>query len=128
LDPSAEGGFDLPLLTLEEAAGVKDLSQAVHGLKIKAPAGRLSIALQITDNAYAPAYKTGDKLILSPADTLRREDHILIRTKAGEALFRKIGREGAQKIELLALSPDTPPLTLSRSDIEWIYKVGWVSR
>jgi len=87
-----------------------------------------TFALEITGKALEPAYHDGDRLILSPAEKPRRGDHVGVGTRFGDVHIRTLGREGAQKIELLSFSPDTTPLTLNKKDILWMHRILWASR
>ena len=89
-----------------------------------------AFALEIGDDkGIDPFYREGSKIILSPAEKPRRGDRVALRLHTGEILLRHMGREGGQKIELLPLqSLDIPPLTFSRAEIDWIYRIIWASQ
>lgn len=87
-----------------------------------------AFVLEISNRTLEPAYKEGDKIVISPMERPRRGDRVAVRTRDGEVMIRQLGREGAQKVELMALSPDYPPLTLARKDIVWLYRITWASQ
>ncbi|MDD3181867.1 MAG: helix-turn-helix transcriptional regulator [Alphaproteobacteria bacterium] len=87
-----------------------------------------SFAVEIADKSFEPAYPEGCRLIVSPAEKPRRDDHVLVRMKTGDIHIKQLGREGIQKVELHPFLKDQPPVTLSRADISWIYRITWVSR
>ena len=84
--------------------------------------------LDIVGKAGEPLYREGTRVILSPAEKLRRGDRVVVRVVGGEILFKELGREGVQKVELLSFHPDEPPLTLPRKEIAWIYRLVWASQ
>lgn len=87
-----------------------------------------AFAVEITDTSFEPAYREGSRIIVSPSEKLRRGDRVLTLTTSGEILIKQLGREGAQKIELLSSQSDMPPLTLARAEIVWMFRITWVSQ
>ncbi|MCL2469694.1 MAG: helix-turn-helix transcriptional regulator [Alphaproteobacteria bacterium] len=87
-----------------------------------------AFALEITGRSLEPVYRDGTIVILAPEERPRRGDRVGVLTRKGEILIRKLGREGAQKIELSPFNPDRPPETLAREDIFWLYRVTWASQ
>jgi phage repressor protein C with HTH and peptisase S24 domain len=87
-----------------------------------------AFAFEISNRSLEPIYKEGDRIILSPGEKPRRGDRVAARTREGEILIKQLGREGAQKIELISLNPDYPPLTLARKDVVWLYRITWASQ
>jgi len=86
--------------------------------------------VELTNASFAPAYNEGTKIILSPAEKLRRGDKVGVCTSQGEFFIKILGREGAQKIELLPLNPSAgdPPLTLPRNSLAFMHRIVWVSQ
>ncbi len=84
--------------------------------------------LELSERTAHQAFPEGTRLLFSPAEKPRRGDLVGLRTVQGEILIKKLGREGAQKIELHASSGDEPPLTLPRHDVDWLYRIAWVGR
>ncbi len=87
-----------------------------------------AFVLEITGRSFEPIYREGDRLLLSPGEKPRRGDRVALRTVQGEIMVKSLGREGAQKIELLGLVADDQPLTLARKDIGWIHRIVWASQ
>lgn len=87
-----------------------------------------AFVLEISGKSMEPVYREGDHIVVSPDQTPRRGDRVVVRTRGGEVMVKQLGREGAQKIELLSLNPDFPPVTLSRKDVDWMYRVTWASQ
>jgi len=87
-----------------------------------------AFVLEISGKSMEPIYREGDRIIVSPAEKPRRGDRVVVRTRGGEVMVKQLGREGAQKIELVSLNPDYPPITLARRDIDWMYRIVWASQ
>jgi len=90
-----------------------------------------AFAIEVTGKNFEPVYREGDRLIISPAEKPRRGDRVAVRTKKGEIILRKLGREGGQKVELVPLrfaEGAEPPETYARRDIDWIYRIVWASQ
>lgn len=87
-----------------------------------------AFALEITGKNLEPVFREGDRLVLSPMEKPRRGDRVGLCTTSGEIMFKQLGREGAQKMDLLGLTSDDPPLTLPRKDIQWMYRIVWASQ
>lgn len=126
----------LPVIALKEAGlagafletGAPAPSGAWDEMPLPAATDGRAFAIEVTGRAFEPAYREGDRLILSPEEKPRRGDRVAVRTNAGEVLLKRLGQEGAQKIELLPLTPDDRPQTLARKDIGWIYRILWASQ
>ena len=86
-----------------------------------------AFALEVTGKGLEPIFRDGTTLILSPKEKPRRMDMVALRTRDGDLIVRKLGREGGQKIELLGEAVDAPPVTYSRQDVLWMHRVLWVS-
>src|SRR5262245_1896016 len=72
---------------------------------------RHAYAVEISGDAFAPIFRDGDSVIVSPAAGLRRGDRVIVKTMAGEVLIRQMVRRGAKKLELsaLAIGPGAVP-------------------
>jgi phage repressor protein C with HTH and peptisase S24 domain len=131
----AGGKTTLPLAGLAQAARKGAFNEA--GL----PAGKdwdevrfpalpdpHAFALEVGGAGLEPVYHEGDRLVLSPSEKPRRGDRVVVRTRKGEILVRELGRESAQKIELLPLNPVHPALNIPARDVEWVYRIVWASQ
>ena len=87
-----------------------------------------AFALEIGNNAASPDFKKGDRIILAPSQEPRHGDWVALQVKGNDILIKRMGSSGAQKVELHASGQDEPPVTLTRQDIHWLYRIIWVSR
>ncbi|MBM3522801.1 MAG: helix-turn-helix transcriptional regulator [Alphaproteobacteria bacterium] len=85
-------------------------------------------ALEVYGDAMLPIHRDGDTIVVSPAADLRRGDRVVVRTTAGEVLVRQLIRKGARKVELAALNPPQPDLTLAIEDVAFIHRIVWASQ
>jgi phage repressor protein C with HTH and peptisase S24 domain len=87
-----------------------------------------AFALEVSGKSMEPVYREGDRIVVSPAEKPRRGDRVVVRTKKGEVMVKQLGRENAQKIELVSLNPAHAAAALALRDIDWIYRIVWVSQ
>ncbi len=133
--PEASQHSSLPVLSCTKAAqkgifnerGLPE-KKAWDEMPLPAATSPDSFALEISDRSFEPVFYEGDQIILSPSEALRRGDFVALMPTGGEILIKKMGSSGAQKVELLPLTPDEPPLTLGRKDILWLYRIIWASK
>jgi len=85
-------------------------------------------ALEIIGDSMVPVFREGDLVIVSPEQTPRRGDRVVIKTKSGEVLAKVLQRETLKVVELASINPDHPLRTVDRGDIEWIARIVWASQ
>jgi phage repressor protein C with HTH and peptisase S24 domain len=87
-----------------------------------------SFVIEISGKGLEPVYREGDRIAVSPSEKPRRGDRVAVRTAKGEMHIRQLGRENANRIELLALAPDRAALSLAPREIDWMYRIVWASQ
>lgn len=85
-------------------------------------------ALEITGDALQPVFRDGDRVIASPAASLRRGDRVVVKTKAGEILVAHLARLTAQRVELKPLDPSAGDREYALSDIAFLHRIVWASQ
>lgn len=85
-------------------------------------------ALEVTGDSMQPVYRDGDIVVVSPAETVRRGDRVVAKTRAGEVMVKQLVRRTASHIELVSLNPAYPPRTLEISEVAWIARIVWASQ
>jgi phage repressor protein C with HTH and peptisase S24 domain len=84
--------------------------------------------LEITGDSMLPAYRDGDRILVSPSGNLRRGDRVVAKTRAGEVMAKQLGRLTAQQIELKSFNPAFPDRSLPLSEIAFVHRIIWASQ
>ena len=85
-------------------------------------------ALEVTGDSMLPLYREGDRVIVSPAEQVRRGDRVVVRTREGEVMIKVLHRQTARNIELHSVNPDYPPRIVPVSALEWMARIIWASQ
>ena len=85
-------------------------------------------ALEITGESMLPAYRDGDRIIVSPSLSPRRGDRVVVRTAAGEVMAKQLRRMTARRIELQSFNPAFEDRAFERGEIGFIHRIIWVSQ
>lgn len=84
--------------------------------------------LQIAGDSMSPVLRAGDKVLVSPTETIRRGDRVVVKTVEGEVMAKELRLINEIKIELTSLNPEYPNRTFHRTEIQWIARIVWVSQ
>lgn len=87
-----------------------------------------AFALEVTGKSMEPLYREGDRIVVSPGAELRRGDRVVVRTKKGEVLVKLFDRKTTQKTDLISLNLGFAPIELALRDVEFVYRIIWVSQ
>jgi phage repressor protein C with HTH and peptisase S24 domain len=85
-------------------------------------------ALEVSGDSMEPLYRDGDRVIVSPAASIRRGDRVVVRTVEGEVMVKQLIRQTARRIELASLNPAHQGRVLSAEEIAWIARILWASQ
>lgn len=85
-------------------------------------------ALEITGNSMLPVYRDGDRIVVSPAASVRRGDRVVVKTNAGEVMAKLLTRLTAQRLELKSLNPAYEDRAFALSDIAFVHRIIWASQ
>jgi phage repressor protein C with HTH and peptisase S24 domain len=85
-------------------------------------------ALKISGLSMEPAYRDGAIIVVSPAAPIHRGDRVVVRTKSGEVMAKKLERKTAKSIELKSLNAEHADRTLAMSDVLSIARILWASQ
>lgn len=85
-------------------------------------------ALEVSGDSMEPLYRDGDRVIVSPAASVRRGDRVVVRTNEGEVMVKQLIRQTAKRIELASLNPAHQGRVLASEDIAWIARILWASQ
>lgn len=85
-------------------------------------------ALEVSGDSMEPLYREGDRVVVSPGETVRRGDRVVVRTRDGEVMIKLLHRQTARTIELHSVNPAYPPRIVPIADVEWMARITWASQ
>jgi phage repressor protein C with HTH and peptisase S24 domain len=85
-------------------------------------------ALKISGGSFAPLFRDGELLIVSPRAPTRPGDRVAARTFEGELLIAELKDRDAGKLELKPLASGASGRVLAREEIAWMSRIIWVSQ
>lgn len=85
-------------------------------------------ALEVSGDSMEPLYRDGDRVIVSPAASVRRGDRVVVRTVEGEVMVKQLVRQTAKRIELASLNPAHHGRSLATEEVAWIARILWASQ
>ncbi len=85
-------------------------------------------ALEITGDSMLPVYRDGDRIVVSPAASVRRGDRVVVKTNAGEVMAKLLTRLTAQRVELKSLNPAYEDRAFALSEIAFVHRIIWASQ
>jgi phage repressor protein C with HTH and peptisase S24 domain len=87
-----------------------------------------AFALEISGDALAPVYRSGDIVLVSPGTPIRKGDRVVVKTRKGEVLVATLKRRTAGALDLQPLEAAQAARTIVASDIGWIARIVWASQ
>lgn len=133
--PPRNGGSHLPLIGFAQAGDrgyFDDAGYPVGGSWDEIPFPEVgdpnAYALEVSGDSMEPLYRDGDRVIVSPAASVRRGDRVVVRTVEGEVMVKQLIRQTAKRIELASLNPAHQGRSLATEDVAWIARVLWASQ
>jgi phage repressor protein C with HTH and peptisase S24 domain len=128
---AARGGRQVPFLKLKDAGKKKAFdgegrpaSKAWGKLSFPDLSDDAAFALEITNDAAAPAFQIGAVIIVSPAAKVSRNDCVVVKGKDGCFVMRFV-RQTAKRVELKSLNPDMPDRVVARDAVDWVARIVW---
>ncbi|QCK85798.1 helix-turn-helix transcriptional regulator [Phreatobacter aquaticus] len=85
-------------------------------------------ALEIQGDSMLPAYRDGDRIVVSPTAPIRRGDRVVLQTSDGEIMAKELKRQTNKTIELASLNADHADRTFPVSEVAWMARIMWVSQ
>lgn len=120
----------VPMLPFSDAGTAKNFDE--QGAPAGSGWGEISLtpvddsalyALKVTGNGLAPAYRSGDLLLVSPAAPARRGDRVVVKLKRGDVLVLDLVRRGTRKTEFAGIGSSARDRSLAADEIRWIARV-----
>lgn len=87
-----------------------------------------AFALEVQEDEYAPIYKDGDILILSPQAEIRRGDRVVARTTDGRIMLCALSRKTALRLEMQSIMDESKTELMDITDLDWLVRIQWVSQ
>ncbi len=87
-----------------------------------------AFAVEISDRAFEPMYRQGDRLVLSPNESLRPKDRVLVALTSGTLMAAELKRSTAKTVEVVSMRAGEADLTLPSESIAWIVRIVWASQ
>ena len=85
-------------------------------------------ALEISGDSMEPAYRAGDRIIVSPTSSIRRGDRVVVRTVEGEVLAKVLARQTAKVLELESINPQHENRSIKMQEVDWVARIIWASQ
>ncbi|AMW34737.1 helix-turn-helix transcriptional regulator [Haematospirillum jordaniae] len=85
-------------------------------------------ALEIHGDACLPAYRDGDRLILSPNATARRGDRVVIYTRDKSLVMGELTRTTATRMVVQPFGAGSTDQAIDQTDIAWSARILWASQ
>lgn len=124
----------LPLISMKDAAkkrvldeDMRPVTKAWDQLAFPDLNDEKAFAIEVSNDAAAPAYRAGDVLVVSPQAEVRRGDRVVVKTKDGVSAMR-LTRKTAKRVELKSLNPSMPDRSFETKAVEWMARIAWVKQ
>ena len=126
----------IPLLGLVKAGregyfdtdGTPIINNDWDGIEFPVVQDKKIYALEVSGNSMLPAYREGDKLVVSADAEVRKNDRVVVKLKSGEVMVKELAHKSAKQIELKSLNPTYDPIVVTPNDVCWMARVLWVSQ
>ena len=82
-------------------------------------------AVEIEGDAFAPIYRDGDLVVVSPHAGVRRGDRVVVRLASGEVLIARLRRKSMQRIELDGLANGDPLPERAAEEVASVHRIVW---
>ena len=87
-----------------------------------------AFALEISGDSMEPVLRDGDRVIVSPAASLRRGDRVVLKTTSGEVMAKELVRQTATRVELKSLNAAHEDHSIPSEEVDWIWRIIWASQ
>jgi len=85
-------------------------------------------ALEISGDSMEPVFRDGDIVIVSPEESVRRGDRVVVRTKEGEVMAKVLKRKTAGYIQLSSFNPNHEDREFQLDEVDWIHRILWAAQ
>jgi phage repressor protein C with HTH and peptisase S24 domain len=88
---------------------------------------RRAFALSIAGDAWRPAYRHGDIVVVSPAAAIRPGDRVVVKTRDGALMIADLKHQGGKTVELREVNSEAER-SLPTADVLWIARIVWATQ
>ncbi|MGC8535105.1 MAG: helix-turn-helix transcriptional regulator [Rhizomicrobium sp.] len=85
-------------------------------------------AVELRSDAYRPLYRNGDRLVVSPSAQLRKGHRVILKTRHGLVLLRRVVGLGRTQIKLSTGLRNGCDVVLKRADVKFMHRILFVSQ
>jgi phage repressor protein C with HTH and peptisase S24 domain len=85
-------------------------------------------ALEISGDSMMPILRDGDRVVVSPAASVRRGDRVIAKTTGGEVMAKQVGRLTSHRVELKSLNKDYDDRAFQLSELAFMHRILWSSQ
>ena len=131
----AETGRPVPLIGFAQAGsggffddGGFPVGSGWDEVRFPGLSGEHCYALEISGDSMAPVFRDGDRIVVSPEESVRRGDRVVARTIEGEVMAKELRRITSKTIELASLNPEYQDRIFERRQIDWLARIVWASQ
>ncbi|QOZ79890.1 helix-turn-helix transcriptional regulator [Bradyrhizobium sp. CCBAU 53351] len=135
IDDDAGDGRSVPMLGFAQAStsGAFDESGLPSGkgwteTALPTTENSNTFALEMSGDAFAPVYRDGDIVLVSPGAPIRKGDRVVVRSKAGEVTIATLRRRTAKTLELQSLDASPAGRTMAVGEVAWVARIVWTSQ
>lgn len=82
--------------------------------------------MQIAGDSMSPVMRAGDRVVVSPNESVRRGDRVVLKTVEGEVMAKELHRMSESQIELISVNPDYDDRIIPRAQVAWIARIVWI--
>jgi len=87
-----------------------------------------AFALEVDTQAFAPIYRRGDLLLLSPLAEPDDGARLLLRLASGDLMLQEVLHRSLQILELQSIQRSGPVVSIRRSNVSWTARVLWAGQ
>jgi phage repressor protein C with HTH and peptisase S24 domain len=73
-------------------------------------------------------FRLGSLLVVSPSNSVRRHDRVMLKLKSGGMRFGAVKRKTAQQYTIVEAGRDDSEVAVTAKEIAWIVRIIWVSQ
>lgn len=85
-------------------------------------------AIKVNGNSMEPLYRSGDILIVSPSENIRKGDRVIAKLSDGRVLTKILDKKGSKEYRLKSANEAYDDHIISPDEVVWMARIMWVSQ